>query len=260
MSNITNRQAQVLAAIVKEYSQTGHPVGSEELLSKLPFRVSSATIRNEMKALEEEDYIHQPHTSAGRVPTDKGYRFFVNKLMRHMELTATEQLRMKRELSRLTSQYMELGRSVSKLLAETSQGAAFALLPASRQGGPESVGVSGLSKIVEQSGSPEEIKDIAEFLDELEEHGAALVKKDLGQVETFIGKEAPLPVKSDFSLVVTRIQTPDGRSGLIGIVGPKRMPYERNVSLLEYVSKLLASGLGAVLIISNFTPALSPPF
>lgn len=238
---ITSRQAKILAAIVKEYSRTGHPVGSEELLTKSPFQVSSATIRNEMKTLEEEGYIHQPHTSAGRIPTDKGYRYFVNKLMQHLELTSTEQLRLRQELARFQKQYMELGRSISKLLAETSQGAAFALLP-------ESVGVSGLSKIVEQSGSPEEIKEIAEFLDELEEHGQALVKKDLGQVETFIGREALLPVKSDFSLVVTRVKTPDGRSGLIGIVGPKRMKYERNVSLLEYVSKLLASGLGVILI------------
>lgn len=242
---ISQRQSQILAAIVKEYSHSGHPVGSEELLQKFPFRVSSATIRNDMQALENEDYIHQPHTSSGRVPTDKGYRYFVNKLMRHMELTASEQLRVKRELSRLQSQYMELGRGISKLLAETSQGAAFALLP-------ESVGISGLSKMVEQSGRPEEIKEIAEFLDELEEHGQAFIKKDLGQVETFIGREAPLPVKADFSLVVTRVRTADGKTGLIGVVGPKRMRYERNISLLEYVSKLLASGLGMWLVIFNF--------
>lgn len=249
---ITTRQAQILAAIVKEYSSAGKPVASEELLQKFPFKVSSATIRNEMKALEEMRYITQPHTSAGRIPTDKGYRFFVNKLMRHMELTSAEQLRVKRELSRLKSQYMELGRGISKLLAETSEGAAFALLPASPQGGPESVGISGLSKMVEQSDSPEEIKEIAEFLDELEERGPSLVAKDSGHVETFIGREAPLPVKADFSLVVTRIKTPDGKTGLIGIVGPKRMKYERNVSLLEYVSKLIAGGLGVYLIISNY--------
>lgn len=249
---VTNRQGKILAAIVKEYSLTGHPVGSEELLSKFNFDCSAATIRNEMKALEEEDYITQPHTSAGRVPTDQGYRYFVNRLMRHLELTAAEQQRLQQELARFQKQYLELGRSISKFLSETSQGAAFALLPASRQGGPESVGTSGLSKIVEQNASQEEIREIAAFLDELEEQGQALIKKDIREVETFIGREAPLPVKSDFSLVVTRVKTPDGRSGLIGIVGPKRMKYERNISLLEYVSKLLSSGLGAILIF-NFS-------
>lgn len=240
---ITPRQTKILAGIVKEYSRTGNPVGSEELLEKFPFAVSSATIRNDMKALEVESYIAQPHTSAGRVPTDKGYRYFVNKLMRHMELAASERDKLRRELLRLKKDHVELGRGISRLLAETSQGAAFALLP-------ESASTSGLSKIVEQSENPQEIKEIAAFLDGLEEHGRALVKQDLAQVETFIGREAPFPGQVDFSLIVTRVQTPDGRSGLIGIVGPKRMKYERNVSLLEYVSKLLAGSLGLIIVFS----------
>ncbi|MDP3741184.1 MAG: hypothetical protein Q8R08_02550 [bacterium] len=229
---ITQRQAQILAAIIKEYSQTNHPVGSEELLAKSPLTVSSATIRNEMKALEDAGYIEQPHTSAGRVPTDLGYRYFVNKLMRHLDLAAGEQEKLRRELARFQKDYVELGRGICKLLSETSQGAAFALLP-------ESVSTSGFSKIVEQSQDPEEIKMIADFLDELEERGRALTKQNFGQVQTFV---------DNFSLVVTRVQTPDGRSGLIGIVGPKRMKYERNVSLLEYVSKLLTSGLGFAIL------------
>src|SRR3989344_9517633 len=121
MSEITPRQAKILAAIVKEYSASGQPVGSEELLDGYGFAVSSATIRNEMKALEKAGYISQPHTSAGRVPTDEGYRFFVNKLMKHLELSQVEQQRLAGELKILQKQYLELGQSITKLLAKQAQ-------------------------------------------------------------------------------------------------------------------------------------------
>src|SRR3954470_14247968 len=75
---MTERQQKILAAIVEQYAEVASPVGSS-LLAKV-FGVSSATIRAEMAELEREGYIQQPHTSAGRVPTDKGYRFYVNSL------------------------------------------------------------------------------------------------------------------------------------------------------------------------------------
>ncbi len=238
---ITTRQAQILAAIVKEYSQTGSPVGSEELVKGYHFQVSPATIRNEMQALEKVGFIMQPHTSAGRMPTDKGYRYFVNKLMHHLELSTAEQAQLRQELARLQKQYLELGRSISKLLSEQAHGAAFALLP-------EGVATSGLSQVIAQGVGREELREVANFFDELEERGQALIKQDIRNVATFIGKEAPLPLAQDFSLVVSRVRLPSGAKGLIGIVGPKRMKYARNISLLEYISKLLSSGLGAIII------------
>lgn len=239
---ITQRQAQILAAIVKEYSQAGNPVGSEELVSRYHFPFSSATIRNEMKALEKAGLILQPHTSAGRVPTDKGYRFFINKLMRHAELTAAEQHRLRQEFLRLQKQYLEMGRGLARLLAQNAEGAAFALLP-------ESVASSGLARAMEQSSGQKEMQELALFIDELDRCGQALIKQNIQEVKTYVGSEAPVPVKlSDFSLVVSKIRLPSGEQGVIGIVGPKRMKYARNISLLEYISKLLSAGLGAYLI------------
>jgi heat-inducible transcriptional repressor len=75
---MTDRQAKILQAIVEQYAEVASPVGSS-LLAKV-FNVSSATVRSEMAALERGGYIKQPHTSAGRIPTDKGYRFYVNNL------------------------------------------------------------------------------------------------------------------------------------------------------------------------------------
>src|SRR5579862_4735440 len=78
MDAMTDRQQKILHAIVEQYAEVASPVGSS-LLAKV-FNVSSATIRAEMVELEKLGYIHQPHTSAGRIPTDKGYRFYVNNL------------------------------------------------------------------------------------------------------------------------------------------------------------------------------------
>ncbi len=240
---ITSRQAKILAAIVKEYSQSGHPVGSEELLAKYHLGVSPATVRNDMQALVDEGFLTQPHTSAGRAPTDKGYRYFVNNLMHHWELTIQEQRRLRLELLRLKHQYLELGRSISKLLSHQAGGAAFALLP-------ESVSTSGLSEVISDEVEPYEIREVARFMDELEERGGTFLKKDTDEVETFIGKESPVPLAADFSLLATQVKLPSGERGVIGIVGPKRMKYAKNISLLKYISKLLSSGLGAIILIN----------
>ncbi len=77
---ITDRQADILNEIIKEYIKLASPVSSHSLEKKKGLNISSATIRNEMQKLTDEGYLCQPHTSAGRLPTDKGYRFFVDQL------------------------------------------------------------------------------------------------------------------------------------------------------------------------------------
>src|SRR5918992_5095613 len=85
-----DRRLAVLRAIVEDYVATEEPVGSRALVERHGLGVSPATVRNDMAALEEEGFIHQPHTSAGRVPTDKGYRLFVDKLTTVKPLSAAE--------------------------------------------------------------------------------------------------------------------------------------------------------------------------
>ena len=78
--DLDERKAAILRAVVEEYIETAQPVGSGSVARTTTVRVSSATVRNEMAVLEREGYLVQPHTSAGRIPTDKGYRFFVDQL------------------------------------------------------------------------------------------------------------------------------------------------------------------------------------
>ena len=87
---LDERKITILKAIIRSYMENGEPVGSRTL-SKLPdLKVSSATIRNEMSDLEDMGYIVQPHTSAGRIPTDKGYRFYVDEIMREKDTELKE--------------------------------------------------------------------------------------------------------------------------------------------------------------------------
>jgi heat-inducible transcriptional repressor len=91
MTPLSQRKQQILCALVEEYIHNANPVASETLVRKYELPFSSATVRNELAGLEEANLIHQPHTSAGRVPTDLGYRYFVEHLMRESALTLDEQ-------------------------------------------------------------------------------------------------------------------------------------------------------------------------
>lgn len=237
------RAQKILAAIVKEYSETATPVGSKELAEKYNFKESSATIRNEMAALEKAGYIAQPHKSAGRVPTDVGYRFFVNELMRRFELSDKERRLLKSELTKLQAQHEQLGRSISGLLSQVSGQAAFALLP-------NQSSATGLSHIIGEPefADPKTMKQVAELLENIDVTASKLVKKTDITAEAIIGGEAAVPVPKNLSLVVSNVTMKDGKRGVIGIIGPKRMSYAKNLSLIEYLAKLI-SGSAVILLV-----------
>ena len=87
---LDDRKVTILKAIIKTYLETGEPVGSRTISKYTDIQLSSATIRNEMSDLEEMGYIVQPHTSAGRIPSDKGYRFYVDQILQEKEAEVTE--------------------------------------------------------------------------------------------------------------------------------------------------------------------------
>ena len=118
---IPERSLEVLRAIVQDYIATKEPVGSKSLVERHQFGVSSATIRNEMAMLEEEELIHAPHTSAGRVPTDKGYRLFVDRLGEVKPLSASEKSAIANFMVGSADLDETLGRTVRLLSQLTNQ-------------------------------------------------------------------------------------------------------------------------------------------
>ncbi|MGY1746480.1 heat-inducible transcriptional repressor HrcA [Blastococcus sp. SYSU D00695] len=122
------RRLQVLRAIVQDYVSTNDPVGSKALAERHDLGVSPATIRNDMAVLEELGYIHQPHTSAGRVPTDKGYRLFVDRLSAVKPLSGAERKAIERFLDGAVDLHDVLGRTV-RLLAQLTRQVAVVQYP-----------------------------------------------------------------------------------------------------------------------------------
>lgn len=240
---LTLRQARILAAIVKENCENGQPVASRDLTQKYNFEVSAPTIRNEMQALEKLGLISQPHTSAGRVPTDVGFRYFVNELMERVKLSVKEQERLKHEVVKLQMVNAEVGRRLAKLLASSTSQASFTILP-------EEVSSTGLSNILDSQTLPaEDAKEIAQFFDNLDEYADAMLK-DYGDADAqaFIGKELKLSKHSDYSMIVSGMQLPSGKKGVIGLIGPKSMQYQKNLTLMEYITKLIGGGAAVILI------------
>ena len=112
---LDERKVKILKAIIKNYMDTGEPVGSRTISKYLDTKWSSATIRNEMSDLEEMGYIIQPHTSAGRIPSDKGYRFYVDQIMQEKdnEVADMQELMIQR-VDRLESVLKKLAKILAK--------------------------------------------------------------------------------------------------------------------------------------------------
>src|SRR5574341_2264545 len=126
---LSERRQKLLRFIIDEYVTTAQPVGSSALVEKYHLPVSAATIRNEMAALEEEGYIAQPHTSAGRVPTDRGYRFYVEALMREEKVPEELQQMIRHQFHQAARELEEWARLAAAILAGRLQNAAVVTPP-----------------------------------------------------------------------------------------------------------------------------------
>ncbi len=243
MDELSQRQAKILAAIVKLNCEEGQPVASRDLVEKFDFGLSSATIRNEMAALESMGYIRQPHTSAGRVPTDEGFRYFVNQLMDRVKLSMREQETLRTEILKLQAANAEIGRRIAKVLSAHTAQASFAVFP-------EEISTVGLSNIMDNhSLLPEDAREIAEFFDNIDEYADEMLTNYRDeQPTTFIGKELTLSKNSDYTMIVSGLQLPSGKKGVIGLIGPKAMQYQKNISLMEYITKLIGGGAAVFLL------------
>src|SRR4029077_15793719 len=129
MTELDERKAAVLRAIVEQYVDTAQPVGAQTVTNTTGLGVSAATVRNEMSLLEREGYIAQPHTSAGRVPTDRGYRYYVDHLAGVTALAAPERRRIAEFFTTATMAMDELLLQTSQLLARVTDHAAVVVGP-----------------------------------------------------------------------------------------------------------------------------------
>lgn len=245
---MTERQEIILGAIVREYVESASPVSSALLAEKYNFALSTATLRAEMLSLEEDGYLFQPHTSAGRVPTDAGFRYFVDKLMEERSLSLREQKTLQAEVLKLKAQNKMLIRQTAKLLSLMSDNLAVSGLIDS-----EDFYKSGTQKLLSKPefGNLDSVCALAEVLDYLDENMEELWGRigNGDRPQILIGSESPIGGARECSMVVSRYNLESGEEGMLAIIGPKRMEYSRNVSLIDYFKKLLSGSLPAVIVV-----------
>jgi len=230
------RQQQILEAILESFIKTAAPVGSQFIYETYGFGVSPATIRNEMMALEEEGYLAQPHTSAGRVPTSRGYRMMVDQL--HPDVSLFNRAR--QDLNRIQNQ-RRLQKTKEKLyeivaiLAGATQNVSFATLPDLER--VFYVGVGNMLKKPEFSSDPAAATRVVETL----EHGLYDLLAGLSilpEGTVYIGEENIIPQFQSCSLLAIPYRD-QGFRGVLGILGPIRMDYAYNLAALKAALELI---------------------
>lgn len=127
--SLSDRQESILALIVREYTESAQPVGSNRLVDRYRLEVSSATVRNEMAALTDSGYLRQPHTSAGRVPTESGYRYFVRQILGDTELPNAEKRLISHQFHQIPSDVEQWVRLSASILAQQSKVASVVTTP-----------------------------------------------------------------------------------------------------------------------------------
>ena len=336
---LDDRKVTILKAIIKTYLETGEPVGSRTISKYTDLKLSSATIRNEMSDLEEMGYILQPHTSAGRIPSDKGYRFYVDQIMQEKQQEVTEVKELM--IQRVDRVELVLKRLAQMLAANTNYAAMISgpqyhrnklkfiqlsqmdehkllvvvvvegnlvkntmldvpsaisqeellnlniLLNSALNGlSLEEINLDVITRLKERAGSYSQIVDqvltqvaIAIRADEddlqIYTSGATNIFKypelsdgekasqlistleqkdklrelidDVNEsdenrengIQVYIGNETPLQTMKDCSVVTANYELGEGIRGTIGIIGPKRMDYERVLGTLKNLMKQL---------------------
>ncbi|RJR31662.1 hypothetical protein C4569_01765 [Candidatus Parcubacteria bacterium] len=221
------RQEQLLESIILHHIETAEPVGSKSVAGSRFFNLSPATIRNEMAVLENDGYIFQPHTSAGRIPTEKGYQYYIKHLLSGKELD-------KKSKSGLLTAQKNGKKDLAKKLAEFSRLAVFLGFSDSN------FFYTGLANLFSQPefSQRERVYNISEVVDHLDEAINKIFNDINSEPEIFLGKNNPF---GSFCGTICVKYRSKNENGILGLLGPVRMNYKKNLALIKYSSELMES-------------------
>lgn len=337
-ATLSARQRKILKLIVQDYVRTGRAVGSKSLIERYKLNVSPATVRNDMGALEEQAYLQHMHTSAGRIPTDSGYRYYVENLIGNPRVPVSDQIRIRHQFRQVQMQLASSVKLAAAILAEATGNIALVTPPRSRRETVRHFELISLREravlmiLVTQSGTVHEsflnleepidqddlselsrrlndqirnleypqvlaqaqehdglaayvLAQIAELMRRTEQEssaelysdgldralrqpefshaevaqqllellrGGALLSVLLPQVDededlqVFIGSENVSRDLRSYGVVIARYGASREVTGLLGILGPTRLPYDRSISSVKYVSEVLSDLMRSV--------------
>lgn len=236
---VTERQEKLLNKIVKEYIDSALPVSSQLLDERYNFGISPATLRIEMQKLTDQGFLYQPHTSAGRVPTDKGYRFFVDELFEKgfLGLNDEKTSQILKEIKKEIENSLKFTQTVTKILADNSSNLGLSYLL-----NEDILWKEGWKDIFEEPEFKEAdfVSRFAKMLSCFEKNIEEITSDFPAETKVYIGKENPVFKNKDFSIVTAKFTFPEiGYEGIFAILGPKRMNYNKNISLINSLTQLL---------------------
>ncbi len=239
MHNLTQRQIEILKSIVEEYIETAEPVGSETIEKKRNISASPATIRNEMVQLSEQGYLKKPHSSAGRIPTSKGIKFYVRELMKEKELSIVEEVALKEKVWDYRDKMQRFLKEVTKSLAEKTNTLAIATID------NENLYCSGYANILDM---PEfyDIDVTKNLLTAIDEYDLirgifAHTNNESEDIHVLIEDELGDSLHGPYGFIFTDFKTPRNITGKIGVVGPVRLRYTSIIPTVRYFGNLIES-------------------
>lgn len=224
-----NRKISILFSVIEEHVRTAEPVASQAIVARQAIDASPATVRNDMVALEEHGYLAQPHPSAGRVPTERAYRLYIDHLQqRRCAIIAGVDTAI-REVLAVEIDARAIGKAIARMLADV---ASQVIVVRFHRGDAYATGLSYLV-VQPEFQDPEVLQEFSSAVDRLDETLDALDDLLNGSPRVILGSENPFGDRC--GTVATRLALPAGYIMTLGIVGPMRMTYDRNLGIIETV-------------------------
>jgi len=234
----TRRRA-VLTATINKYIKEAAPVASENIAKE--FDLSSATIRNIFAELEDDGYLMHPYTSGGRVPTDRGYRYYVDFLISQMALLDEEKDRILKAYRRQIKKLEDALEETSELISAVTHYASIVSFIEWQ----DKLFYRGISHILNQPEFQnfEKLRMLIKLIED-KRNLLEIINRDFkGQVKVYIGQELGCPEMESCALVVSHYGRKDACQGKLAVLGPMRMEYGHIIPALEYVSAVLTEVL-----------------
>lgn len=235
---LTERQKDILLAIIEEYMQHPDEVGSAQIINNYGFNISSATVRNEMVKLMELGYLDKPHASSGRLPTDMAFRLYINERVDKTLQDSIRMIQIKQGIFSVRFYPEKLLKTILELLVENSGSASFILMDdMSRH-----FGVSSLMNY-------EELKNVEflhRILDLLEDENllrSVFSRAGKDDVTVLIGSELGIKDLNECAIAFTSLKFWDNRVGHMGVIGSRRMDYRKVIPMLSEVRLAIEDSL-----------------
>src|SRR3989344_2541997 len=223
------RKEKILNLVIENYIANAEPVGSKFLVANTDLEFSEATIRNELHALENEGYLTHPHTSAGRIPTEKGYKYYIKNLhLAKSQISKNDSKVLTNSLDKASDHELAF-KNMAKTMVELSNETVVVAFS------PENIYYTGLSNLFNKPEFAQLslVADISEIFDNFEDSLEGFFEKVDSNPQYFIGDEHP------FGEMLSVVSMRFGKDGLVALVGPKRMDYRYNFGLMKKLLELI---------------------